>query len=64
MLPKLIAEIQAEFPISTIFTPLELDTVYNNTWPSIDQLSSTGKRVLFVTGYDYGPAIDAIMFSK
>lgn len=64
MLPQLLQEIKRAFPLKTIFTPPELKHQFNNTWPSIDALSSLGKRVVFVTGYDYGPGIDAIMFSK
>jgi len=63
-LPELFLEIQLVFPMETIFTPVELEGEYNNTWPSIDQLSAAGKKVLFVTGADFGPLIDPIMFSK
>ena len=64
VLPELFLEIQLVFPLDTIFTPPELESDYNGSWPSIDQLSAAGKRVLFVTGADYGPDIDPFMFSK
>lgn len=63
-LPELFQEIQAVFPLEDIFTPTELQSEFNGSWPSIDRLSAGGKKVLFVTGYDYGPVIDALMFSK
>jgi hypothetical protein len=63
-LPELFLEIHSIFSLPVIFTPLELESEYNGTWPSIDQLSVSGKKVLFVTGADYGPVIDPIMFSK
>lgn len=64
VLPELFLEIHSIFSLPVIFTPLELESEYNGTWPSIDQLSVSGKKVLFVTGADYGPVIDPIMFSK
>lgn len=63
-LPQLLLEIQMVFPQPALFTPLELQADYNGTWPSIDTLSAQGKKVLFVTGADYGEAIDSFMFSK
>lgn len=64
VLPELFLEINSVFPLNAIFTPSDLLVDYNNTWPSIDTLSAAGKKVLFVTGYDYGPIIDPLMFSK
>ena len=64
VLPELFLEIQTVFPLDSIFTPVDLEKDHNGTWPTIDQLSAAGKRVLFVTGTDYGPVIDPYMFSK
>lgn len=59
-----MGEIEHVFPMETIFTPSELVSDFNESWPSIDALSSKGKKIMVVTGWDYGPIIDSMMFSK
>ena len=62
--PELMGEIKSVFPMDVIFTPGELLLQYNGSWPSVDTLSSLGKKIILVTGFDYGPIIDTMMFSK
>lgn len=33
-------------------------------WPSLNELVAGGKRVMFVSGQDYGPGMDGLLFSK
>ena len=59
-----MGEIESVFPLDLILTPGELARNYNGSWPSVDTLTAKGKHVVVSTGYDYGPIIDSLMFSK
>ena len=59
-----MGEIESVFPLDLILTPRELARDYNGSWPSVDTLTAKGKQVVVSTGYDYGPIIDSLMFSK
>ena len=63
MVPALLNLTLSVFPLDIIFTPPEL-TVIGDVWPSMNELVCMGKRVLFVSGADYGPAMNTVIFNK
>lgn len=63
MVPALLNLTLSVFPVETIFTPPELGLI-GGVWPSIDDLVARGKRVMFVSGADYGPAMNTVIFTK
>ena len=63
MVPALLNLTLSVFPLETIFTPPELGLI-GGVWPSIDNLVARGKRVMFVSGADYGPAMNTVIFTK
>ncbi|KAL3139980.1 hypothetical protein ABBQ38_004267 [Trebouxia sp. C0009 RCD-2024] len=63
MVPALLNLTQSVFPLETIFTPPEL-VLIGGVWPSMDELVARGKRVMFVSGADYGLAMNTVIFTK
>ncbi len=63
MVPVLLNLTLSVFPIDTIFTPPEL-LLIGGVWPSMDELVARGKRVMFVSGADYGLAMNTVIFTK
>ena len=63
MVPALLNLTLSSFSLETIFTPPELGLI-GGVWPSIDELVAWGKRVMFVSGADYGLAMNTVIFSK
>lgn len=63
MVPVLLNLTLSVFPIDTIFTPPEL-LLTGGVWPSMDELVARGKRVMFVSGADYGLAMNTVIFTK
>lgn len=63
MVPALLNLTLSAFPLDTIFTPPELGLI-GGVWPSIDELVARGKRVMFVSGADYGLAMNTVIFTK
>lgn len=63
MVPALLNLTLSVFALDTIFTPPELGLI-GGVWPSIDELVAKGKRVMFVSGADYGLAMNTVIFSK
>lgn len=63
MVPVLLNLTLSVFAIDTIFTPPEL-LLIGGVWPSMDELVARGKRVMFVSGADYGLAMNTVIFTK
>ena len=63
MVPALLNLTLSVFPLASIFTPPEL-ALLGGTWPSMNELVARGKRVMFVSGADYGLAMNTVIFSK
>ncbi|EIE27018.1 hypothetical protein COCSUDRAFT_83577 [Coccomyxa subellipsoidea C-169] len=63
-LPQLMKEIQDGFPAGSIYTPPDHAKHGNVLWPSINDLLLDGKRVMFVSGEDYGPAMAPLIFER
>jgi hypothetical protein len=63
MVPTLLARITAAFPQDTIWTPTEL-AAKDWHWPSINDLVAAGKRIMFISGIDYGREMNSLVFSK
>lgn len=65
VLPRLLEQIQGAFPLATIYTPPEHAARANKkAWPSMDELLAEGKRVMFVSGEDYGPDMASLLFER
>lgn len=63
-LPQLLKEIQDGFPVGSIYTPPDHAKHGGVSWPSIDDLLLDGKRIMFVSGEDYGPAMAPLIFER
>ena len=61
---NLLADIQSVFPVQQIMTPPEHKLRLNGTWPSIDEMSAAGKRVMLVSSSDYGELMFPLIFSR
>ncbi len=64
MVPNLLSRVQEVFPLEQIWTPPDMEGV-QWTWPSIDELVDVHKkRVMFLSGVDYGREMNGVVFSK
>jgi hypothetical protein len=62
--PQLLTDILSVFPVDVIYTPVEHTLRPEGPWPSIDDLVRLGRRVLFVSGEDYGVAMQSLIFPR
>lgn len=63
VVPVLLNLTLSVFPVESIWTPPEL-VLHGGTWPSMNELVASGKRVMFVSGADYGLAMSELIFTK
>ncbi|CAL8466894.1 g6430 [Coccomyxa elongata] len=63
-LPQLLREIQEAFPAGSIYTPPEHASHSNASWPSMNDLLREGKRIMFVSGEDYGAPMASLLFER
>jgi hypothetical protein len=60
---RLLEDILSVFPREWIFTT-EDKAAWGDEWPSQQQMLLAGKRLLFVSGYDYGQDMAPLVFSR
>lgn len=53
-MPRLLAELEAAFPATTVYTPADHSARGTFDWPSMDELVDAGKRVVVASAADYG----------
>lgn len=63
-LPQLLKEIQEAFPAGSIYTPADHASHSNASWPSMNDLLREGKRIMFVSGEDYGAPMTSLLFER
>ncbi len=63
-LPQLLKEIQEAFPVGSIYTPADQASHSNTSWPSMNDLLREGKRIMFVSGEDYGAPMASLLFER
>lgn len=63
LVPRLLDQIQAQFPRSSVFAPADLEAVQGD-FPSMDALLDQGKRVMFVSGSDYEQDMADLIFPR
>lgn len=63
VVPALLNLTSSVFPVERIWTPPEL-VLHGGSWPSMNDLVAMGKRVMFVSGADYGLAMSQLIFTK
>ncbi|KAK9810142.1 hypothetical protein WJX72_005510 [[Myrmecia] bisecta] len=61
--PRLMSRIQEAFPLEIIFRPAELAAL-DGQWPTTEHLLAQGKRIILVSGTDYGSAMTSLIFSR
>lgn len=60
---KLLDQILQVLPRESIFAPADLQAL-GSGWPSMDALVGQGRRVMFVSGTDYGDDMAPLIFSR
>ncbi|KAK9810746.1 hypothetical protein WJX73_004650 [Symbiochloris irregularis] len=60
----LLSELRSVFPEDWIVTTKDHAAHANGTWPSIDDMSAAGKRVMIVSSTDYGASMLPLIFSR
>lgn len=63
-LPKLLIEIRQAFPAAMLYTPADHGTRNASDWPSMGELVAAGKRVMVVSGVNYGADAAGVLFTK
>ncbi|CAK0733927.1 hypothetical protein CVIRNUC_000356 [Coccomyxa viridis] len=63
-LPKLLIEVRQAFPGSMLYTPKDHAARNASDWPSMAELVAAGRRVMVVSGADYGPDAADILFTR
>lgn len=60
----LLDQVREIFPAQMIVTPQDFKSRYNRQWPSIDTMVAQGKRILLVSGTDYGQDMSSLVFPR
>ena len=63
-LPKLLIETRAAFPGGMLYTPRDHGGRNASDWPSMAELVANGKRVMVVSGADYGADAADVLFTR
>ena len=63
-LPKLLIEIRQAFPSAMLYTPADHGARNASDWPSMADLVTAGKRVMVVSGADYGADAAGVLFTR
>ena len=63
-LPKLLIETRAAFPGGMLYTPRDHGARNASDWPSMAELVANGKRVMVVSGADYGADAADVLFTR
>ena len=63
-LPKLLIEIRQAFPAAMLYTPADHGGRNASDWPSMGELVAAGKRIMMVSGVDYGADAAGVLFTK
>lgn len=64
LIPLLLERITQYFPAASIYSPADHGYRGATNWPSMDKMMAAGKRVLLLSGIDYGSSMDALIFDK
>jgi hypothetical protein len=64
MVGQLQDDILAVFPREWVYGPKERANATGGQWPSMDAMLAQGRRVVFVSGVDYGDAMRPLVFAK
>lgn len=64
LIPLMLQRISAIFPVGSIYSPADHGSRGSSDWPSIDDMAADGKRVLLLSGVDYGPLMQPLIFDK
>lgn len=64
LLPRLLSQIQEVFPLAMLYTPADHAQRSTGDWPTAQSLVDAGKRIVWLSGVDYGPAMADVIFSK
>lgn len=64
LIPLLLERITQYFPAASIYSPADHGDRGATDWPSMDEMMAAGKRVLLLSGEDYGTSMDALIFDK
>ena len=60
----MLQRISAIFPVDSVYSPADHGGRGSADWPSIDEMLAAGKRVLLLSGVDYGPVMNPLVFDK
>lgn len=60
----MLERISAIFPVDSIYSPADHGSRGSSDWPSMDEMAAAGKRVLLLSGVDYGPSMVPLIFDK
>ena len=63
-LPKLLIEVRQAFPSAMLYTPADHGSKNASDWPSMADLVAAGKRVMVVSGADYGADAAGVLFTR
>lgn len=64
LIPLLMSRITAHFPAEGIYTPPHHEAGGGGSWPAADAMVAAGRRLLLVSGVDYGPVMHPLIFLK
>ena len=64
VLPKLLIEIRQAFPSAMLYTPADHGARNASDWPSMAKLVAGGRRVMVVSGADYGADAASVLFTR
>ena len=63
-LPKLLIAVRQAFPSAVLYTPADHGARNASDWPSMADLVTAGKRVMVVSGADYGADAAGVLFTR
>lgn len=66
VVPSLIEDVLSAFPAEWIYTTEDRATAEATGagWPALEELVRSGRRLLLVSGADYGPAMEPLVFAR
>jgi hypothetical protein len=59
----LVAAVESSFG-NKLFTPIDKERFFPNRWPTLSELSSKGKNVMFVSRTNYGAQMNSTIFYR
>ena len=64
LIPLLLRRITEIFPAATIYSPTDHGDRLGTDWPSMAEMEAAGKRLLLLSGVDYGMVMDPLIFDR